>query len=318
VTLLSGVRSAGVTSAAWDGRLGRKAAPGGRYVAIVTVRTASGTFSTRLSFTVDVKGAVATPLAAGQVYPVADGYRDTTRLRFRLAEAASGTVSVLRTGSSKVVRTIRFARAPRGVTSVTWDGRDGSGHVMAAGTYRFRITTRDDAGNLRASNDGTVVVSGKRMAWKSVTVTLAGDAVDTVASGAEGGAESSIGPVDTFDGGYRLAVTHAADGGEGFGRLVYRATVPVGTAVQSLTLGFTYGAAGPDPVRVFGFGPAPDEDLVTYGTLALDGSTSSIAVPASLLPSATAGDVTLVLVIEGEGSVDVGSVTVTYRYGVLR
>jgi hypothetical protein len=282
------------------------------------VRTATGTFSTRLPFTVDVKGAIATPLSASPVYPVADGYRDSTQLRFRLSEPASGTVTVLRSGSSKVLRSIPFKRAPRGSASVTWDGRNGSGRPVAAGTYRFRVTTRDDAGNLRASDDGIVVVSSQRLVSTTVTVTLAGDALDASASGVDGGPESSIGPVDTFDGGYRLTVTRATDGGEGFGRLVYRAAVPVGTVARSLTVGITYTAAGPDPVRIFGFGPLPDEDLVTYGTLALDGSTSSVAVPVSMLPSPAAGDVMLLLVIEGEGSVDVGSITLTYRYGVLR
>jgi flagellar hook assembly protein FlgD len=318
VTLVSGDRPKGVTSATWDGRFGTKAAVGGRYIAVVTVRTATGTFSTRLPFTVDMKGAVATPLAASPVYPIADGYRDTTQLRFRLSEAASGTVTVLRSGSSKVLRSIPFKRAPRGSASVTWDGRDGSGRPATAGTYRFRVTTRDDAGNLRASGDGTVVVSSQRLVSTTVTVTLPGDALDASASRVEGGPGSSVGPVDTFEGGYRLAVTRATDGGEGFGDLVYRAAVPVGTVAVSLTVGVTYTAAGPDPVRIFGFGPAPDEDLVTYGTLALDGSTSSIAVPVSMLPSPSAGDVMLLLVIEGEGTVDVGSITLTYRYGILR
>jgi flagellar hook assembly protein FlgD len=71
-----------------------------------------------------------------------DGFRDTTRFRFRTNLRAADLVQVV-THSHRLVRNERIGLL-RGHTTHTWvwNGRDGRGHRLRPGTYRIRVVAR--------------------------------------------------------------------------------------------------------------------------------------------------------------------------------
>jgi len=67
------------------------------------------------------------------------------RVRRTLSEAATVRVEV-RTRRGRLVRAIT-RESSRGPGTITWDGRDDDGHLVADGHYAIAVTARDRAGN---------------------------------------------------------------------------------------------------------------------------------------------------------------------------
>lgn len=77
--------------------------------------------------------------------PNGDRSGDVLRVRRRLSEKATVRVEV-RTRGGRLVRAIT-RESGRGTGTITWDGRDAKGRVVADGLYRVTVTARDRAGN---------------------------------------------------------------------------------------------------------------------------------------------------------------------------
>ena len=72
----------------------------------------------------------------------------TETIRFSITHAADVDVSILAAASVTPVRTFNLGRqAATKSIEVVWDGKDGQGHVVAPGSYRFLVDATDDAGN---------------------------------------------------------------------------------------------------------------------------------------------------------------------------
>jgi hypothetical protein len=101
-------------------------------------------------------------------YPYTDGYRDTV-----VAKATTNEPGLLsltaRNSSGTVVRTVTVNHSGTGTYSLTWNGRDTSGHLVPAGTYRLQVTTQDVALNRRSSSTYSVVVSLKKLVGTTVS-----------------------------------------------------------------------------------------------------------------------------------------------------
>jgi hypothetical protein len=124
-------------------------------------------------------GAVAVRLVANPVeavglpptnlafYPYPDGYRDTTTLLGRRDEAASVNVSI----TSPTGGVVKREDVPLGIGawSVTWDGRNGTGKVLAAGRYTVRQTVTDTLGATKTFTS-RVNLSHERLQTRTVTL----------------------------------------------------------------------------------------------------------------------------------------------------
>ena len=172
--------AAGTYRWVWNGRSSAGVLLGnGRYrVEISTSRTVAGS-TVRGVVARDVvldrtaaalSGAVASP---STVFPVPDGYRDTTRLSVTTNEGLSSLEGRVHTSTGALVRTLRLGAQPAGQRSLTWDGRSAGGAVLPAGSYTFQLVAVDLAGNRSATARVAVTVSGKRLvartAVRSVT-----------------------------------------------------------------------------------------------------------------------------------------------------
>jgi hypothetical protein len=109
-------------------------------------------------------------------YPVrGDGYLDqvtvSTGVSGTEAPAASDVEVVAGTGDGAVVDTLMATPISDGGT-FTWDGRNTSGSLVAAGTYAFRVNVTDTAGNVTTSQGGAVTVSHKHLVSHTVSTTV--------------------------------------------------------------------------------------------------------------------------------------------------
>jgi flagellar hook assembly protein FlgD len=90
------------------------------------------------------------------VTPNEDGIGESTSVSFALSTRASVAVEVLNS-SSKVVRTLASSFSySAGGASMSWNGRNSSGHLVQDGRYRVRITATSPGQQARRSH-GIVV-----------------------------------------------------------------------------------------------------------------------------------------------------------------
>ena len=76
--------------------------------------------------------------------PVCRCSSDVARIAFRLRTANRLRVAIVDSGG-RVVRTlVSGRRVPRGLTAVTWDGRDDAGQVLPDGSYKPRVHLSSD------------------------------------------------------------------------------------------------------------------------------------------------------------------------------
>ena len=135
-----------VVAAAWDGRsdLG-VVVPDGSYRLVLTVSDAAGNRAQQSAdVAVDTRPATVVPaLSPDLISPNLDGAAEKTTLSWTSDEPTAGRLALMR--GSRSLRSWPLLVSAAG--SVPWDGRDGSGRVLADGRYTLRLTLLDGAGN---------------------------------------------------------------------------------------------------------------------------------------------------------------------------
>jgi flagellar hook assembly protein FlgD len=153
---LVGARAAG--SIRWNGRTKAGALVGdGTYEARITVQDVAGNRRTgSIAIRID-RTAGWLRWAPGAFFPQdLDSLGRTARASFRLTRAATTSLQVVDLGGHPV-RTAWSGRRQRpGTVRWTWDGRDGSGRMVAPGTYNLVLTAVSAYGTTSLSR--TVVV----------------------------------------------------------------------------------------------------------------------------------------------------------------
>jgi flagellar hook assembly protein FlgD len=139
-------------SASWDGLVGGAVVPDGTYDWTISGTDAwrNGTATGGGRLVVDTMAPTVSGLApaasAPNVFsPNGDGVRDSAVTSASLSEAASLLVRIT-DGADATVRTMTVP-AVAGSNSVTWDGRNNAGALVADGDYTIRLAGRDAAGN---------------------------------------------------------------------------------------------------------------------------------------------------------------------------
>lgn len=65
----------------------------------------------------------------------------------KLSGPSSQVTAVISDQNGKVVRTLRLGGHDAGEVAIGWDGRDGAGNTVKAGTYKVAVTAADTKGN---------------------------------------------------------------------------------------------------------------------------------------------------------------------------
>jgi hypothetical protein len=132
----------------------------------VSVRYLDGAGNVSKAFpdtiTLDTTGPVVTAVAATPS-PFEHHLGQTTTIRFRTADALSGacptTIRILDASGRLVKSFAKKVKCPAGgaLTSLAWDGRNGSRALVPAGTYTIEVIATDLAGNTSTAARATVV-----------------------------------------------------------------------------------------------------------------------------------------------------------------
>ena len=153
----------------FDGKNDTGAAiPEGDYQAVISARYINGYAPVARSpyFTLDVTAPEATVRASGKIFsPVGDGKLDTVTFTQQASneQAWTGQVYALDSASKpagSAIRTLQFASVPD--TTFVWDGRDDSGKLAPDGTYGYRLTSTDKAGNTGFSSVAEVELNTEK------------------------------------------------------------------------------------------------------------------------------------------------------------
>jgi len=144
----------GAVAAEWNGRDdGGEPLPDGRYTYVMSAENESGAArNAEVGVRIDtgappLHDVRCSPLL---VSPNGDGVADRSRILFTVAETCEARVSLFDSSGALVRRVRDWARAPRGVNAVWWDGKvvvDGARVAAPDGSYRVRVEARDSAGN---------------------------------------------------------------------------------------------------------------------------------------------------------------------------
>jgi flagellar hook assembly protein FlgD len=247
--------------------------PDGAYTVVITTKQAtagttlhgSATGTVRIDTTAPVLSQVSGNGAT--FYPVHDGYKDTFSTAVTVSEAAHLTLKV-RDSKSKVVRTITAAHSAPGRYTLVWNGRNGAGARVPAGTYSYAVSATDALQNTRSTARYTAKLSAKKLVTKTADVTVTGASAEF--SG--GTDESCAGPgiSSRYTSGLRLINVcdyyyddiQIADG-------TWLVTLPKAVKYTGLSLQ-TYGATTYAPSEIVGFAQnyATDSpDLLTSNTV---------------------------------------------------
>ena len=158
-TMAGAGSSAGAT---WNGTndSGQRV-PDGRYTVSLGAADDGGNATVRsFQVTVDTAGPViATTARPGSFSPDGDGIADRTSLALTSSEAATGVAQILK--GTAVIRS--WPVTSRTTWSASWDGRSTRGVPVADGSYRYRVTVKDAAGN-RTVVDAPVMVD-RTIGW---------------------------------------------------------------------------------------------------------------------------------------------------------
>lgn len=91
-------------------------------------------------------------------------------MQFNLSSAVDSALISISDASGKVVRTTSTGTLGKGDTTVVWDGRDGNGALLPAGSYSFSVKGTTAAGDAIAATtytsgriDGVSIVNGTPM-----------------------------------------------------------------------------------------------------------------------------------------------------------
>lgn len=108
-------------------------------------------------------------LSSTSIYPVTDTWRDTVAIRGTRNEPLAVTITIYSPTGSKV-RSRSYTRAA-GAYSYTWNGRNSSGTILAAGKYKV-VQVLSDGWGARRTYTSYVTLSRKRMYWYTKTLTV--------------------------------------------------------------------------------------------------------------------------------------------------
>jgi spore germination protein YaaH/flagellar hook assembly protein FlgD len=151
------IRSGSGTSAivTWNGRTDAGAvAPDGVYrLQLVAADPAGNRVSRTWTVRVDATAPAIAATAPATFSPNRDGAFDTARLAWSSSETISGTARIYH--GSTLVRSWPIAARASG--AITWTGTNSAGSLVADGTYAFRVSGRDAAGNLTTRTIGVKV-----------------------------------------------------------------------------------------------------------------------------------------------------------------
>lgn len=235
-----GTKAKGTYSYVWNGLVNSGSrAPSGTYkLELVTSRTITGATlrgSAVASVRVDLAAPTMSTITGNGVnfYPYPDAYRDTFSPAFTLNEKSTATLTV-KSSAGKVVRTLSASK-PAGRTSITWNGRNNAGSLVAAGTYYWTYTAQDVAGNRRTTARYSVIVNSRRLITKTTTLVKNGSAF-TGAGGSDYCAEADT-SMSYFTHGVWL--TNLCDydyDGLQIAAAIYRFTLPPAVSYSSLRL----------------------------------------------------------------------------------
>jgi len=118
------------------GRLVAKYAPVALVAALLVATAVAFVYTDKLKLTLS-------PILGTKVdkvlSPVCDCETDRAAISFRLRDRDRLTVDMIDSGGDTVRTLVRNDPTPRGRTTLHWDGRDGSGHVVPEGSYRPRV-----------------------------------------------------------------------------------------------------------------------------------------------------------------------------------
>ncbi len=151
-------RGAPGTSFTWDGMIGPgRRAPDGTYRADLTVTYENGNQprATSAPFVLDTALPEATVSATYTLFsPDGDGKKDNITFAVSTSTEALWEGRILN-AKNEPVRTVYWKDTVR---SHAWDGTDEAGNRVADGTYRFVLSSRDEAGNLTEKSVEGIVV----------------------------------------------------------------------------------------------------------------------------------------------------------------
>ena len=134
--------------------------------------SASLTQSILADTAVDVSSlAVAFPTS----YPVVDNDRDLEFIRGRLNEPASVLVRIYSPAGS-LIKTFNLGLRNPGDYTVTWNGRNSAGTILAGGTYRIVQRLTDTVANVKEATF-SVALSHKKLSWTSAKITRYGSSI---------------------------------------------------------------------------------------------------------------------------------------------
>lgn len=112
------------------------------------------------------------------IYPLAAGYADSVNFAAAPGEDVS-VLALVRNKTGKIVRSYPKVIYTWGTggwwLNWTWNGRTSSGTLLPEGTYTFELQYLDTIGN-RLTQKATVVLSLKKLIWKTYSATLVGNA----------------------------------------------------------------------------------------------------------------------------------------------
>jgi hypothetical protein len=125
-----------------------------------------------VDFRIDTVGTPITKVSAtpGQLYPYRDSYRDSVAITVaRPWDYVKLRLEILNADNSLVKAFV----VPSTVSDETfvWTGRNSAGQVVPGGTYHFRATLTDAAGNVTTKTQGSVSVVRKKVVSRTFTHT---------------------------------------------------------------------------------------------------------------------------------------------------
>ncbi|MDQ2797637.1 MAG: S8 family serine peptidase, partial [Actinomycetota bacterium] len=222
----------------WRGTLGGgRVLPDGRYtIALATSRVVDGFTERGWVGHAGVVDTVAPTLSGvhgnqSPFFPVKDGYRDT--FAPRVTVHGSGILAlVVRTRSGHLVRTI-VGRRSSGATALIWNGRDTSGRLVTAGTYRWTYSITDPAGNRTNARTYSVTVSAKRLRTRTRYVSI--PAARPRHRGATAACAVASPSTSAWEGGVRLTNYCSADSGD-FAYVPFEFTAPAAHAYKTIAI----------------------------------------------------------------------------------
>jgi hypothetical protein len=257
-------------------------------------------------------------LSLATFYPVVDQYKDTLEIHGYVDEPASVTITISNASTGSTVRTLSVSFRETGPYSATWNGRNGSGSLVSAGTYRVRQVVKD-AHNATLTVDHSVVVSRKKLYWYKASTTKYADLYT-----ARGSRGAKIVASPRYYRGMRLKFALGTPGR--WAALGYQFKLPSATVYGSIKFSIL-GRGTRSPMiglhdYSLGWWAKGDDWIIDYFS-------PLKAVPKDYRWTGLYGNVTLnrkgrqvqALVLAANwpsGSYDIAKVKLTYRYGILQ